>query len=196
MGTEVRGEAFSGPLDEEIPVPLKVTLVECPKCGSALVGVEESYGSVNGEREWTEPVRVWPEPPLILDLRIPRDVRTSLIEAHRCLKCKAFTASVGMSGRALEAIGRHLNPAETKPLMLKAGLKKLYDAQIIDPRLYEWGTALADERNLAAHASGTHFGREDAEDIFKFSTNICEYIFILSVQFKDFMGRRKKDARA
>ena len=192
MGTEVKGEVIEGPTDEEIPIPSKVTLVECPKCGAALVGVEESYGYADGRPEWTEPVRVWPKPPLSLDPRIPRDVRASLIEAHKCLKGKAYTASVGMSGRALEAIGRHLNPTETKPLMLKAGLKKLHDAHIIDSRLYEWGTALAEERNLAAHASGAHFKREDAEDIFKFSTNICEYIFVLSAQFKDFMERRKK----
>jgi hypothetical protein len=73
-----------------------------------------------------------------------------------------------------------------------AGLQKLYDAQLIDSRLYEWGKALAQERNLAAHASGTHFNREDAEDIFKFSSSICEYVFVLSEQFSDFMKRRKK----
>jgi hypothetical protein len=97
-----------------------------------------------------------------------------------------------MSGRALEAIGRHFNPNETKPLMLAAGLQKLYEAKVIDSRLHEWGRALAQERNLAAHASGTHFKREDAEDIFKFSTSICEYVFVLSRQFEDFMKRRKK----
>jgi len=194
MGTEVSGEVLSEPLDEEIPVPAKVTLVACPKCGVALVGVEESYGECkeDGTPDWAEPVRVWPEPPLLLDLRIPRDVRMSLMEAHKCLKCKAYTASVGMSGRALEAIGRHLNPNETKPLMLGAGLQKLYADKVIDARLYEWGKALAQTRNLAAHASGTHFRREDAEDVFRFSTNICEYIFVLSAQFEEFMERRKK----
>lgn len=97
-----------------------------------------------------------------------------------------------MSGRALEAVGRHFYPDETDPLMLGAGLKKLYDAKVIDARLYDWGKALAQERNLAAHASGAHFNREDAEDIFKFSTSICEYVFVLSEQFKDFMERRRK----
>jgi hypothetical protein len=80
--------------------------------------------------------------------------------------------------------------------MLGAGLQKLYDAAVIDTRLYEWGKALAKERNLAAHASGTHYKREDAEDIFKFSTSICEYVFVLSEQFKDFMKRRKKATSA
>jgi hypothetical protein len=193
MGTEVRGEVLSGPLDEEMPVPAKVTLVECPQCGSALVGVQESYGNLEGGApDWTESVRVWPEPPVILDLRIPPDVRKSLIEAHKCLKCRAYTASVGMSGRALEAIGRYLNPSEAKPLMLGAGLQKLYDDKVIDARLYEWGKALTQERHLAAHASGTHFRREDAEDVFKFTRNICEYIFVLSEQFEEFMERRKK----
>jgi hypothetical protein len=97
-----------------------------------------------------------------------------------------------MSGRALEAVGRHFNPGEVKPLMLGAGLERLHNAKIIDDRLYDWGRALAQERNLAAHASGTHFNREDAEDIFEFTTNICEYVFVLSEQFKEFMDRRKK----
>jgi hypothetical protein len=44
-----------------------------------------------------------------------------------------------MSGRALEAIGRHFNPNEAKSLMLAAGLLKLYEAKVIDSRLYEWG---------------------------------------------------------
>lgn len=80
--------------------------------------------------------------------------------------------------------------------MLGPGVQKLYEAKVIDSRLYEWGKALVQERNLAAHASGTHFKREDAEDIFKFSTSICEYVFVLSAQFEDFMKRRKKATNA
>ena len=157
------------------------------------MGVQEAYG---GELAWTEPERVWPSPPASISGQIPPEIRKALEEAHRCLKCKAYTASVGMSGRALEAVGRHFNPNEAKPLMLGAGLQRLFEAKVIDSRLHEWGKVLAQERNLAAHASGAHFKREDAEDIFKFSMNICEYVFVLSEQFKDFMKRRKKDDNA
>jgi hypothetical protein len=74
--------------------------------------------------------------------QIPHGIRDSLEEAYKCLRCKAYTASVGMCGRALEAIGRHFYPNEPKPLMLGAGLQKLYDAKIIDSRLHDWGKAL------------------------------------------------------
>jgi hypothetical protein len=66
---------------------------------------------------------------------------------------------------------------------------------VCDSRLYEWGKALAQERHLAAHASGTHFSREDAEDIVKFTASICEYVFVLSEQFKDFMERRQNTSK-
>jgi len=96
-----------------------------------------------------------------------------------------------MSGRALDAIGRHFYPpTETsRPLMLKQALEKLAKDEIIDGRLYKWGLALHKDRNLAAHPSDTHFKREDARDVFKFS-NICEYIFVLSAEFEAFERRR------
>lgn len=188
MHALVRGTVEEGRNEEG--VWLIVTLAQCPKCTSALVAVQEEYEADHEEK----PTRVWPAPGTQLSWQIPAEIRKALEEAQKCLKCKAYTASVAMSGRALEAVGRHFHPNETKPLLMKEGLTKLLDAKVIDSRLYEWGNALRDERNLAAHPSGTHFKREDAEDIFKFSTNICEYVFILSAQFEDFDKRRKKAA--
>lgn len=196
VNAEVKGAVQEGPTDEA-GGPWLVLLAECPKCGGALVGVQESYGAdKHGQPEWTEPARVWPEPPVGLSGQIPSEIRKALIEARKCMKCKAYTASVGMSGRALEAVGRHFYPDETKPLMLGAGLQKLYEAHVIDSRLYEWGKALAKERHLAAHASGTHFNREDAEDIFRFTTGICDYVFVLADDFRSFMDRRKTATKA
>jgi hypothetical protein len=118
--------------------PWLVSLAQCPKCGGALVGIQEASGGYeDGAPFWTEPDRVWPSPPASLSWQIPSEIRDALQEAHQCLKCKAYTASVGMSGRALEAVGRHFNPNETKPPMLGAGLQKLYDAKVIDSHLYE-----------------------------------------------------------
>jgi hypothetical protein len=75
--------------------------------------------------------------------------------------------------------------------MLGLGLKKLYDDKIIDMRLYEWGQALTEDRNLAAHPSGVRFTHDDAADVFKFTNGICEYVFVLSNDFKEYMERRK-----
>jgi len=54
------------------------------------------------------------------------------------------------------------------------------------------GLALHSDRNLAAHPSGTNFKRQDAQDIFKFANNICEYIFVLAADFDDFEKRSEK----
>ena len=194
VNASVEGRVHEGPTDEA-GGPWLVTLAACPKCGGALVSSQEAYGGYDENQDWTEPERVWPSPRVVISGQIPRGIRDSLEEAYKCLHCKAYTASVGMCGRALEAIGRHFYPKEPKPLMLGAGLQKLYDAKIIDSRLHDWGKALTQERNLAAHASGAHFNREDAEDIFRFSANICEYVFVLSKQFDEFMKRRKKVAK-
>ena len=134
-----------------------VTLAKCPDCGEALLGIQIANDELDENDEWTRswnnPQRVWPNPPLTLSWAIPKEIRKSLWEAHLCLKARAFTASVAMSGRALEGIGRHSLPPEEKEkkyLMLGAGLKKLREGD----RLLEWGTELAEDRNWAAHPSG------------------------------------------
>lgn len=125
----------------------KATLAKCPKCGYPIVGVQEWFQAYTMDElahsDFTAPTRVWPSPPLHLSFSIPNEIRNSLSEAALCLKAKAFTASVVMSGRALEGIGRHFFPPEDdakRHLMLGAGLKKLLDTGKIDQRLYEWGT--------------------------------------------------------
>jgi hypothetical protein len=189
VGAAVKGEVTEDSNDGG--GPWKVSLLECPKCSGSFVGVQENVG----DGVWDEPVRVWPSPPLSLDWKIPRDIKDSLEEAHRCLGAKAYTASVVMSGRSLEAIGTHFyQPASGgsgKHLMLKAALDKLNADGIIDKRLHEWGLALHQDRNLAAHPSGTRFKKQDAEDVFKFARSICEYIFVLSADFREFKKRRE-----
>lgn len=190
MGGDVKGEVNEAPTDEG-GGPWKITLVQCPKCGGALLGVQEQDFASG----WDEPSRVWPSPPLSLSWKIPRTIRESLLEAHKCLKAKAYTASVVMSGRSLEAVGRHFySPAEDskRPLMLKAALDRLSKDGIIDARLYEWGIALHSDRNLAAHPSDTHFKQQDAADVFKFTNSICEYVFVLSADFEDFKKRKEQ----
>jgi hypothetical protein len=117
MGVTVKGDTVER--DEEGDGPWKVTLAACPKCHGTLLGVQESNWVDEG---WDTPVRVWPSPPLSLNSKIPKAIRDSLEEAHKCLKAKAFTASVVMSGRALEAIGKHFYPStkeRKRPMMLK-----------------------------------------------------------------------------
>src|SRR4051812_33506311 len=144
------------------------------------------------------PLRLWPSPVMnSFNRAIPEGIRKSLAESYVCLKAKAYTASVVMSGRALEAIGRHFWPSEEgdNPLMLGKGLKKLKDEGKIDERLFEWGKELADYRNWAAHPSGAKFSKQDAQDAFKFTYNICEYIFVLTEDFEQFKQRKAEQGR-
>jgi hypothetical protein len=194
MGVTVKGEVTE-PSNDEGGGPWRISLAQCPKCMGAIIGVQES----DFFDDWESPVRVWPSPPLSLSHKIPREIRESLEEAYRCLKAKAFTASVVMSGRALEAIGGHFFPRteeRKRPLMLRESLDKLAETKVIDTRLHQWGLALQSERNLAAHPSGTHFNGQDAQDAFKFANNICEYIFVLSADFSEFDKRRGERSKS
>ena len=128
----------------------QVSLLECPACHQPIVGLQElvdhnplpGYGEA--EYTWSEAERVWPHPESSLDLSIPNTVRISLKEARACLVCGSYTASVVMSGRALEAVARHFHVAgNAERLMLARGLQELRDSGKIDQRLYEWGKRAA-----------------------------------------------------
>jgi hypothetical protein len=162
-------------------------LCSCPNCGAVLLGYEYSDGFPDDG--FTAPKRVWPKPAEEFDYRIPKLIRESLEEAQKCLTACAYDACVAMCGRALEAIGRHFYPDENK-LMLGGAIDKLAEEKIIDGQLHKWGKVLHNDRNLAAHPSGTNFSKQDAEDELKFTANICEYIFVLSAEFQEFEKRR------
>jgi len=191
MGAEVRGQVTEGG-NEEFPFTQRVSLCECPRCQSAIVGLQESETPFDSD--FDAPLRVWPSPPVHFSAKIPRPIRESLTEAEKCLRGKAYSACVAMCGRALEAVGRHFYPPKSekaRPLMLKQAIDRLAADKVIDGRLHEWGAALHGERNLAAHPSGTDFKKQDAKDVFKFASNICEYIFVLSAEFDEYEKRRQ-----
>jgi len=137
---------------------------------------------------WSARTRVWPEPDSDIPASIPSLIRSSLVEANLCLRTGAFTASVVMTGRALEAMCRHF---ETKSKIMAQGLKELLDREIIDKRLFQWSEALRLHRNLAAHPTGEHFTHDNAEDLFNFATAICDYVFVLNEKFALFMKRKE-----
>jgi len=83
----------------------------------------------------------------------------------------------------------HHDPA-TKSLAL--GLKKLKQDGVIDDRIFGWGEALRENRNLGAHATTEKVSKDDARDLLDFSAAICEYVFILNEKFTRFQARRAK----
>ena len=166
------------------------TFLQCPSCDLPMLAEQE--GSL-GHRAmvWDPPRRVWPEPPNFSHI-IPRNVRNSLIEAARCCECGAFTASVTMTGRALEGLVRHF----TDQKLLGPGILKLHEQEIIDKRLLAWANALRLDRNFAAHATGQTFSADDAEDLLAFATAICEYVFVIDHRFQKFQKRRIQSGKA
>jgi hypothetical protein len=176
---------------------MRISLLKCPSCENALVA-KQDYDIIFSEGEWWNTKRVWPQPEAGFDSSIPQEVRVSLSEARGCLGGGFYTASVVMCGRALEAIGRHFHVSSEngKPdrLMLGRGLEQLHNSGKIDQRLYQWGKELQEHRNLAAHATGHSFQKNDAEDLFEFLNAICEYLFVLQDRYDRFI-RRKEDRK-
>jgi Domain of unknown function (DUF4145) len=171
---------------------VRVMLARCPGCSYPLVGYQHDNAMDEYGREcWSDSERVWPRPHANVSSSIPPKIADSLSEAQKCLAATAYTASVAMTGRALEAIGRHFHTnGKADRLMLAAGLDELHNKEIIDKRLYEWGKALHENRNLAAHASDRIFDRHDAQDLLNFAIAICEYVFVLSEKFAEFQKRQ------
>jgi Domain of unknown function (DUF4145) len=196
--SEVAGtvESFGGPEDQSV----RVTLAQCPGCRYPLVGYQHDEAiDEYGNEGWSDFKRIWPRPDASLSSSIPPKIAASLSEAQKCLAATAYTASVAMTGRALEAIGRHFHTnGKADRLMLAAGLDELHDKEIIDNRLYTWGKALHENRNLAAHASDRIFDRHDAQDLLNFAIAICEYVFVLAERFAEFQKRQaaKKTPKA
>jgi hypothetical protein len=173
----------------------RLTLLICSSCHVRLLGRQKLHiyeGATSEDlKEWSAAIRVWPEPRPEFHFSIPTDVTASLEEARKSLHCGAYTASVAMTGRALEAIGRHFHTqGNADQLMLGKGLEELHTARVLDDRLYEWGKELHEHRNMAAHASGASFSKVDAEDLYDFATAICEYVFVLAGKYAAFMRRK------
>lgn len=169
--------------------PTKVVLLECRVCKNALLGMSEVVQIGHDEWEWDAALRLWPAPETEVDWEIPEIARNSLIEAKICFKAKAYSACAVMCGRAIEGVCKH-HDAKTKTLA--AGLKKLRDDRVIDSRLYDWGEALRENRNLGAHATTEKVSKDDAKDLLDFSAAICEYVFVLNAKWERFQKRRKK----
>lgn len=170
--------------DEDDPAPFETSLLVCPQCGTTLVGGRYEF------EEAGEPLsRLWPAPSRWLSHDIPEITRKSLEEARLCLKAHAYNACTVMAGRALEGVCRHFGAEKTN---LGPGIKSLRDQGIIDARLAQWAAELQKARNLSAHASGEKVTKADATDLMDFVEAICEYVFVLSEKFEQYMTRRAK----
>lgn len=175
--------------DPDEPGPFFTTLLECPSCKNSLVsGQYEWPHGTSGEYVLEAPERVWPQPKKFVSWSIPEGIRTSIEESQKCISGGAYIASAAMSGRALEGVCRHF---KTKSKYLGPGLDELKAKDVIDKRLLEWGKELQKHRNIAAHAGDEKIHPQDAKDLLDFVIAICEYVFVLTDKFDQFMARAK-----
>lgn len=177
---------YGGDEDEE---PRRTVFLECPACHECMTASQTLLQVDFDRSEYSSPSRLWPKPANNLHYSIPELTSKSLTEANKCFGARAYAACAVMCGRAIEAIcAEH----KTKSKNLGAGLTELRDKKIIDQRLFEWGEALREQRNIGAHANQEDISREDARDVLDFAIAICEYIFVLSHKYETFRARQAK----
>lgn len=169
----------------------KTLLVVCSTCDRPMVLCAE-YGQDFDGWDYYAPSRVWPDPPRGFAESIPYEISNALREASICLKAQVNLACAVMCGRALEGICAHLLGEEWKRLRtIEKGLKALQEKGFIDSRLYEWGEALREKRNIGAHMGEGHVSLFDAKDCLDFAVAICEYVFVLAQKFAEFKKRQE-----
>src|SRR5262249_48971023 len=152
-----------------------------------MLGMQELVQVSATEFEWqTPPVRVWPEPERSVHWNLPADTRTSLDEAQKCFSVGAYNACAVMCGRVLETICREHNVSQK---VLAGGLQELLERRVIDWKLFDWGEELRRHRNIGAHASTEKISQADARDLLEFANAICDYVFVLTERFEQFMKR-------
>lgn len=169
--------------------PYRISFVECPVCKDLMLGHQENIQTGPDDYDWGDAYRIWPEADKFFDGNLPPIVRNSIDQANKCYKAKAYDACAVMCGRVLEGI---CSEYKIKNKALKGGLKILHDREIIDKRIYDWGEALREHRNIGAHATDQKISREDARYLLDFTEAICEYVFILTEKFERFMESKKK----
>lgn len=169
--------------------PYLVSLLECPSCKNTIVAGSDYEYCDGPKTAWSSPVRLWPSPPKYFNLSIPVLVRRSLLEARKCYNAKIYPACAVMCGKVIEAI---CLSCKTKNQTLHGGLKELRDRKIIDGRIYKWGEELRKERNIGAHVSAEETTKDNARDVLDFAIAICDYIFVLSEKYKNFIERKAK----
>jgi hypothetical protein len=169
---------------QDDPDVFRVYLLECPRCKTSLFAGDYEF-------EDGPPCRLWPSPRKSVSSYIPPEIRVSLREADKCYRAGALLACAVMCGRSLEGVCKHF---KVKSRQLHGGLKELKERGVIDARLFEWSEALRGARNAAAHATDEKVSKEDARDLLDLVTAICDYVFVFSERFSDFMRRRAESS--
>jgi hypothetical protein len=162
-------------------------LVKCTACGdvSLLLAMQVGY---SGEIEvYEDDYAVYPAPPRILSVAVPKTLRACFEEARACYQVRAYTASAIMCRRALELLAIERGVRECN---LAQSVTKLKEQGDIDQRLYDWCDALRLAGNEAAHEVGQGVPQADAKDMNDLAEAIIDYVYVFQARYEEFMKRR------
>ncbi len=171
--------------------PYGYFLLDCPSCHEVLLAGAEPDPDPSNQFGWYAVQRLWPEPKESLDGPIPPLARKALEDAHKCYSAGVYSACAVMCGKAIEAICVDKTGKKT----LAEGLRELKNQNVIDDRLFAWSEVLREQRNIGAHAVEDSTTEEDARDILDFATAICEYIYVLSEKYDQYIRRKSRHKR-
>lgn len=167
--------------------PVEISFLECPFCKQVMLGFAQMVQISDNEWDFTVPKLIWPTNTKTLHSTIPSTVRSSIEEARKCFKARAYSACAVMCGRALEALCKEQNVNKNN---LAHGLRELKTKGIIDGRLFDWSEALREKRNIGAHATEKEISNDDASDVLDFTIAICEFVYVLTDKYEKFKKRQ------
>jgi hypothetical protein len=189
----VKGEAvveygYDPQTGEPLGLPTEKALVQCSKCSEVSILAREDYGM---GFEYDTPIIVFPAPRR-LNAEVPESLRREWDEARICFEAKAYTATVVMIRRTLEAACKDQGVSNRN---LSAALGELKTLGLIDDTLAEWAHELRLLGNRGAHAVSGSIMRDDAEDSLDFAEVLLEHMYVLRKRFESFQIRRSKSKK-
>jgi Domain of unknown function (DUF4145) len=185
--TRTLGEPITRTLSDHVDNPFEdnwYIVVSCKMCYSVHL-IRQPKSAIYDPRK---NVVLWPQPDSEANAAIPEALRLEHLEARRCFRNGAFTATVVMVRRTLEGVCVEHGINDTP--LVKA-LKRMQDTGLIEGRLVEWAQALRVLGNEAAHFTGTRVALEDAQDALALAEAILNYMYVFTEQFNEFMKRRR-----
>lgn len=166
--------------------PRLTSLLECPSCKSTLVANQDYLARDKEGIIWSNPVRIWPQPPRPQQWQLPEIVQSSFEETQRCFDAGAYLAVAVMGSRVLEGLCVHFN---TQSKILYKGLKELCDMEVIDKRLFEWSEMLTKRKVIRTQVVTDKVTKQDADDLLEFLTMVFDYAFVIRTRYDAFLTR-------
>ncbi|MCZ2079666.1 MAG: DUF4145 domain-containing protein [Bryobacterales bacterium] len=180
VGQHAYHDAAEGP-------PTRITLLQCLRCGHAVLVREEEIW----EDSWTNPETVYPYGGGAPNPELPERLQSALQEARRCYQAKAYTATALLCRRTIETLCVDRGVKEQN---LAAALAKMRDRNLIDGSLFEWADGLRLAGNRAAHDVTSDVSWEDARDLVEFTEALLEYVIVFRERFERFKARQSQPA--